>query len=375
MAHCPDRFYKTYYIKKSSGGKRKISEPTAPLKYIQKCILDEILKKNEVSEYATAYINKRSVKDNAQIHQNQKIVLSLDIKDFFPSIRKKHVVEIFNNMGYSLDVSHFLSYLCCYDCCLPQGAPTSPYLSNLYMLKFDLLLSEYTKQKNINYTRYADDITLSGDFDPHEMIKIVREYLKQFELKINSKKTRIARQNARQETTGIVVNSHMQISKTERKKIRQQMYYIKKFGIKSHMSYIHKKEKYSYLCSLYGKINFALYINPNDKELKDYCVFLTDLLQSCDRPTPRYMMNSEYYEEEGWHFSNDYYDKYDSFNDTYEPCEYENEYEYIEEFENSKNDYFNNICKQNYFSNNFSEEIDDNFFDCDEILNDDEVPF
>lgn len=130
-------------------------------------------------------------------------------------------------MGYYEEVACFLAYLCCYKNCLPQGAPTSPYLSNLRLKGFDDQISEFTTAKKIRYTRYADDITLSGDFNPHEVIVFVRECVWKAGFVINSDKTRVAYGNARQEVTGVVVNSIMQIPKYERKKIRQEVYYIK----------------------------------------------------------------------------------------------------------------------------------------------------
>ena len=86
---------------------------------------------------------------------------------------------------------------------------------------------------------------------------------------INPEKTRVARSNARQEVTGIVVNSHMQISKEKRKQIRQQIYYIRKYGLESHLERI-DENRANYLNHLLGQINFALFVNPKDEEIKEY---------------------------------------------------------------------------------------------------------
>ncbi|MDE5763653.1 MAG: retron St85 family RNA-directed DNA polymerase, partial [Ruminococcus sp.] len=278
MAYSPKHFYRVFYIKKSNGKNREISEPLPDLKYVQKWILNNILVKNKVSPYAKAYVPKSSVKHNARFHKKQKVVLSMDIKNFFPSINIKSIVGIFKTMGYFEDVACFLAYLCCYNNCLPQGAPTSPYLSNLRLLEFDSMIAEYTTSRKIRYTRYADDITFSGDFNPHEVIKYVRNCVWNAGFVINSEKTRVAYGNSRQEVTGVVVNSVMQISKVERKKIRQEVYYIKKYGLESHLSHI-KEKRAHYLQHLLGKINFALYINSKDKELKNYYDFILSLLK------------------------------------------------------------------------------------------------
>lgn len=193
----------------------------------------------------------------------------MDIKNFFPSISVKDITKIFENMGYYHDLSCFLAYLCSLNNVLPQGAPTSPYLSNLRMIALDEKISKYTSQKSIRYTRYADDLTFSGDFNPHFLINDISTIVYNEGFSINPEKTRVARSNARQEVTGIVVNSHMQISKEKRKQIRQQIYYIRKYGLESHLERI-EENRANYLNHLLGQINFALFVNPKDEEMKEY---------------------------------------------------------------------------------------------------------
>ncbi|MBO5869993.1 MAG: RNA-directed DNA polymerase [Clostridia bacterium] len=162
-----------------------------------------------------------------------------------------------------------MAYLCCLNDTLPQGAPTSPYLSNLRLISLDEKISKYTSSKSIRYTRYADDLTFSGDLNPHHLINDISKMIFNEGFSINPEKTRVARENARQEVTGIVVNSHMQLSKEKRKQIRQQVYYIKKFGLESHLEHIGENRAH-YLNHLLGQINFALFINPKDDEMKQY---------------------------------------------------------------------------------------------------------
>lgn len=269
MAYASDRFYRHFSIPKSNGKLRNIDEPLPDLKFVQSWILHNILEKCPVSDYAKAYLKNRTLKHNARFHKAQKVLVTIDIKDFFPSISVNDVETIFENMGYFHDVACFLAYLCCLDNVLPQGAPTSPYLSNLRMLGLDAKISNYTSSNNIRYTRYADDLTFSGNFNPHHVINDISKMIFDEGLTINPKKTRVARSNARQEVTGIIVNSHMQISKEKRKQIRQQVYYIKKFGLESHLEHI-KEKRANYLNHLLGQINFALFVNPKDDEMKSY---------------------------------------------------------------------------------------------------------
>lgn len=278
MAYDSKRFYRHFSIPKSNGGKRSIDEPLPDLKYVQTWILKNVLEKVPVSEYAKAYVKGRTLKHNAKFHKSQKVIVSMDIKDFFPSISVKDVTEIFVGMGYYHDLSCFLAHLCCLDYILPQGAPTSPYLSNLRMISIDNEIKDFTTTRRIRYTRYADDLTFSGDFDPHMLIKTISGIVYNEGFQINNKKTRVARKNTRQEVTGIVVNSHMQISKEKRRKIRQQLFYIRKYGLDSHLSHIGETRSH-YLNHLIGIINFALFVNPKDLEMKEYFDYINGLMK------------------------------------------------------------------------------------------------
>lgn len=125
--------YKTYTIPKKNGGHRTISEPLPSLKEIQYWILNNILYHLPVHPYAKAYIKGKKIKENLRFHKRQRIVLTLDIHDFFGSITRQHVRHIFKEIGYSSKLSSILSHLVCLDEKLPQGAPTSPCLSNIYV--------------------------------------------------------------------------------------------------------------------------------------------------------------------------------------------------------------------------------------------------
>ncbi len=270
------KFYRSYEIPKKNGGFRRISEPLPSLKEIQRWILDNILESIEVSPYAKAYIKKKSIKENAKFHKGQEIVLSLDMKNFFDSITSDKVYNCFKELGYKKDVVVLLTNLCCANGCLPQGAPTSPMLSNIILKDFDNKIGKYTNEKKIRYTRYADDMTFSGDFSPGQIISYVKKLLNKLGLKLNDSKTRTRKKEQRQEVTGIVVNKKMQLPKSIRKKIRQEMYYIKKFGLESHMQYC-KIDKMNYVLHLKGRIEYGLFINPYDKELQEYLDFLQNI--------------------------------------------------------------------------------------------------
>ena len=279
MAYATSQFYRHFTILKKNGKTRDIYEPLPDLKYVQTWILENILEKCPVSPYAKAYVKGRTLKHNAKFHKAQKTVVTMDIKDFFPSITTEDVTKIFEKLGYFPNVSCFLAHLCCLNFSLPQGAPTSPYLSNLRFSSIDAQISEYTTAEKIRYTRYADDLTFSGDFNEHHLIQTISDIIHDNGFCINPSKTRVARQNARQEVTGIVVNEKMQISKLKRKEIRQQMYYIQKFGLESHLEHIHETRS-NYVNHLIGQVNFALFVNPKDAEMQAYFNILKNILKN-----------------------------------------------------------------------------------------------
>lgn len=269
-------FYRDFEIVKKNGTKRPISEPLPSLKEIQLWILRSILYQIPISPVAKAYKPKAKIVENLKFHRNQPKVLTVDLENFFPSIKTKEVQNVFLDLGYSKLVAKLLAKLCTKDDSLPQGAPTSPYLSNLIFKSADKLIFDFCKQKKIRYTRYADDLSFSGDFDENELLKKVTDVIQSLNFKINTDKTKLMTPDTRQTVTGIVVNQKPQVVFHKRNALRQALYYIKKFGLNEHKEYKEIRQE-NYLEHLLGKINFVLQINPNDNEFKDYKVFLIDL--------------------------------------------------------------------------------------------------
>lgn len=235
--------YKIYKIKKKNGKYRTIYEPNSLLKHIQRQILVKILDNKAISKYAKAYHKGINLKDNAIPHLNKELILKLDIKDFFENIS---FIDVYNSC-FSIEyfpksVGMILTYLCTYDDYLMQGAPTSAYISNLVMKEFDEVLGLWCEENNISYTRYSDDMTFSGEFNPREVIVKVRKMLYKLGLELNNKKIHIIHKSSNQNVTGIVVNEKVQVSAKYRKEIRQEIYYIRKFGLESHLN----EKKYRY---------------------------------------------------------------------------------------------------------------------------------
>lgn len=274
--------YNIFEIKKNSGGYRKIYEPKSTLKYVQRQILINILQNKKVSKYATAYCKGISLKDNAYPHVGKKIILKLDIRHFFESIGFFDVYNACFSLEYfPFNIGILLTNLVTYYGFLPQGSPTSAYISNLVMKDFDEGIGVWCDENNISYTRYSDDMTFSGDFNPSEIIKIIRKELYKLGLELNNNKIHVIHTSSRQIVTGIVVNEKVQVKSKYRKQIRQEVYYIKKFGIESHLKMIKSNiDLKKYLTIIYGKILFVLQVNKDDNEFKEYKRFIHKLLNN-----------------------------------------------------------------------------------------------
>ncbi len=266
-----DSHYDEVIIKKKNGKLRFLNVPDDILKNIQKRILTNILESMRISKYATAYKKEMSLKDNTKVHVNKKTILKLDIKDFFGNITWNKIYNsCFYEGLYPKRIGVLLTNLCAVGGVLPQGAPTSGYISNIVLREFDEIIGKYCLKKGINYTRYSDDMTFSGDFNVKDIIKIVKALLNKEGFKLNNKKITILTKKNRQQVTGIVVNEKISVSNKYKRKIRQEIYYIRKYGVDSHLEKIEAKDKNLYLRKLLGKINFVLQIERDNIEFENY---------------------------------------------------------------------------------------------------------
>lgn len=220
IARNPARNYRTFTIKKATGGNRKIQSPAPQLKQIQRTILDTILQRVPLNGHAEGFRPSRSVVTNARRHLNKHVVIKLDIKDFFPTISQKRVFGMFLNLGYPRQVAKLLSALTTNQQHIPTGSPTSPVISNIICRKLDKRFVNLGDKTGFAYSRYADDMTFSGDKELVRMIPFFREIVHDEGFAMNEKKLRILRAGRRQEVTGLVVNQTLNISKSERKKLR-----------------------------------------------------------------------------------------------------------------------------------------------------------
>ncbi len=241
--------YVEFEIEKANGSKRPIAAPRAPLRKIQRIILRQILDKIPLHDAAHGFVKGRSTVTNAKPHEGAKLVVKLDLVDFFPTMHFRRVRGVFNQLGYSDKIAHVLASLCTYrpviddaqggklvawPGVLPQGAPTSPALANIACRRMDARLAALAKKSGARYTRYADDLTFSFDAEPKTLGRFlwwVDQICQQEGFAENARKRRILRKKTQQRVTGIIVNSGMFIPRRDRHRFRAILANAKKNGL------------------------------------------------------------------------------------------------------------------------------------------------
>lgn len=222
--------------KKKRGEYRTISAPCPGLKCIQTCLNKVLSDAYEPHAAAMGFVRGRSVADNARVHAGQRFVYNIDLKDFFPSIKGSMVRRRLQAEPFGMDAecARLVVQLCCGvdeegKEVLPQGAPTSPVLSNLVCERMDGKLNHLAEAYQLRYTRYADDITFSGTsclFDADgKFCQALRHIVEAEEhLTINDAKTRVRGRGRRQEVTGLTANDAPNVSKEYVKQIRTMLH-------------------------------------------------------------------------------------------------------------------------------------------------------
>jgi len=246
--------YRRFVIPKRGGGERAIWAPLPKLKAAQHWILHNIAEKLPVHGSAHGFLPGRSTLTNATVHTNARLLLKVDVKDFFPTVTLTRVKGIFRKAGYREQVATLLALLCTESPrevveldgktyyvslgprCLPQGAPTSPALTNTLCLRLDRRISGLARKLGYGYTRYADDLTFSlpvgheGKPRLGSLIGSVRRILEAEGFRLNPEKTRVHRKGGRQQVTGLVVNGDgkPRVPRTLRRQLRAAVHNLRK---------------------------------------------------------------------------------------------------------------------------------------------------
>ncbi len=236
-------YYLTYRIKKRSGKLRRIDAPVGRLKQIQNNILYKFLYKFKAHPIAHGFVKDRNPKTNAMNHVGKSLLITMDIREFFNSIKENKVFDIVSyllqeNTPYTVTAisdAEIITQLLTYRGCLTQGAPTSPTFSNLVCLPMDKQLQNLEKIRNVTITRYADDIAIStSDIRYKDRLvrkSLIREISNIFyknSFYTNTKKTKVRRKHQRMQVTGIVINEKPNIKRTDWRNFRARLHNLLK---------------------------------------------------------------------------------------------------------------------------------------------------
>lgn len=237
--------YTSFYINKKQGGFRKILSPCYDLKKVQK-ELNIILRNNYEfnQETVQGFVKQHSIKTNANIHKDANYIVNIDLKNFFDNIHFGRVRGMFMKTPFNFSdyIATNLAKVTCYEKKLPQGAPTSPTISNIICYRMDRELAHLCNKYNCRYTRYADDITISTKmlYLPKKIAKFkdgqvilssnIIDIIKNEGFVINNDKLKISPNTNRQEVTGLIVNKKVNVQKVYIKKLRALLNNVSKYG-------------------------------------------------------------------------------------------------------------------------------------------------
>ncbi len=238
--------YKTFQIPKKSGGTREINSPITAIKLIQQKLNDVLLNVYKPKPSVFSYVRHRNIALNARKHKRAKYILNIDLENYFPSINFGRVRGLFMGNPYNLspEVATVLAQICCYKNMLPQGAPTSPIISNMICAQMDSQLQYLAMNHKCYYTRYADDVTFSTflkefpstiarfiSLTEVELSEDIKMIITNNGFQINYRKVRLQPRFRRQEVTGLTVNKFPNVQRKYVRQVRGMLYAWSKYGI------------------------------------------------------------------------------------------------------------------------------------------------
>lgn len=265
------RRYRRFEISKRGGGKRTILAPIPELMDLQRRFAAKLAQCYDPKPCVHGFVVNRSIVSNAMIHSRARVLLNVDLKDFFPSIHIGRVIGLFRSKPFETakPAAVVLAQLCCYDGKLPQGAPTSPIVANLICRRLDTELSRLAREHQCRYSRYADDLTFStkrAELPPvlHHLSSegklVVGEALAslilQHKFQINPEKVRVQFKHERQIVTGLKINRFPNVSKKFLSQVRAMLHAWKKFDLSSAQDEFVKKYAYGHRAPYRGKPSF-----------------------------------------------------------------------------------------------------------------------
>ena len=241
------RMYQHFSIAKDPNKVRTISAPDKRLKFLQRKLADKLTELYRPRNPVHGFVAERSVKTNALAHIRRRFIINIDLKDFFPTISQNRVVGMLSSLGINTRVAEIVAQICCNRGHLPQGAPSSPLLSNMICFRLDRELMGIAKEARCIYTRYVDDITFSshqpptalfegtlpaaGRFSPDLFAPELRDLFQQNGFAINPDKVHYADLHSRRIVTGLKVNELLNVDRRYVRNVRAALHSIEKLGI------------------------------------------------------------------------------------------------------------------------------------------------
>jgi len=256
--------------KKTPGEFRILHDPHPMLKYVQRQLLERILDKLPLPDYVTGFMKDVSITDTAKLHTDKEVVCCVDIANFFPSIKECMIRDMFMSMGWPMNVARIMSELCTYHNFVPQGAPTSPAISNLIGYhRFDKQVKELSDQNGFTYTRYADDLVFSTNRTDTKHTGEIDYFLSKIEtviqnsgFQVSTDKTKIMRHGSAQMVLGQSVrNQTPNLPGKKYKLLKAIVFNSLHQGLES-QARRSKTDIQSFVRSIKGHLNFLNNVDP-----------------------------------------------------------------------------------------------------------------
>ena len=256
--------------KKTPGEFRILHDPHPLLKHVQRQLLETILGKIELPDYVTGFMIEVSITDTAKIHTDKEVVCCMDIENFFPSIKERMIRDMFQAMGWPENVARMMSELCTYHNFVPQGAPTSPTISNLIGYhRFDKPIKLLADQNGFTYSRYADDLVFSTDRTDTKHTGEIDYFLNKVEeavnrggFKVSCDKTKIMRHGSAQMVLGQSVrNTTPNLPGKKYRLLKAIVFNCLHHGIES-QAQRSKTDSHAFVSSVRGHLNFLKNVDP-----------------------------------------------------------------------------------------------------------------
>lgn len=271
------RMYHQFSIAKGAGKVRLITAPDRRLKILQSKLAPLLDQLYRVRHPVHGFVPERSVKTNAEAHGRRRFVVNLDLQDFFPTITENRVRGLLVSLNVDARVAEIIARLCCVNNHLPQGAPTSPVISNMICYRLDMELMRIAKGARAIYTRYADDITFSsyqppaplfegalppvGRFSRDLLALPVRGRFQSNGFTINPDKSHYADRNSRRIVTGVKINAGLNVDRRYVRQIRALLHSIETLGpADANAKFVAAGGKGSLATHLRGKISYIAHL-------------------------------------------------------------------------------------------------------------------